>query len=295
MRDQYRSSKKQIRWDAKGTTAWRLNKTVEFTDFHREELSKICDDREFIGAINNVANQYLSRQPPKRPEAKKGGSVAEFKKIQKDYKKSLSVPPTVSDMDATLQDLKKTKNKVAKLGALSTIHPLLEVMKRAYRVEHNQQFPADDIARLYFLAKYEKMLKTTPKDHPARQAMQCTWDEEHQVDFDKLNHDRILELIEVCLRHLKTVYPNPLTNKTSAELKRFVIWRLCVVLQRFDIKPTQTKGGAWHKCLLVVLDATEQITLDKQIALDGQQNIDVYFPHKLMGGVIEKLKENGQI
>lgn len=242
-----RSGKPEVRWDSVGTAGW-LDKQAVFTEYHQNNLLKICANPEFLVAVNEVADWYLSRQKPEAPS---------FAKFRQEYRKKW-VRPTFGDMKATFFDLKKTKNKVKQLNEISRCHPIWDVIKNAWYEEHKRQLDCGYFKRVFDIADFHYMLETTPDDHPQKSVMIDIWTKDHKTDFEKLNAEFIPNLIDVSLKHLKDVH---LTTQTdSATEKRWLGWRLAIILQRFGIKPTQVKDGPLSLCIGIVLDAVGKPT-----------------------------------
>lgn len=260
-RSEDHSPKKEIRWDSVGSAGWRNDKQVTFTEDHKKALLEICNNLDFVTAVNRVAGQYMSREKPKQPLSDRAA------RYQPNYKKR-HIQPTLGDMEKTLLDLQKTDNKAKLLNKTPKGHPIWGVMKRAWYKEHKVQLNRDVFDRIHEVAKFQYMLETTPNDHPQWQAMQDVWDKEHQTDFEKMNTEVIpnivkisLNIVKISLKHLKEhpeehpeeVYSPEQTDSRTHKI--WLAWRLGLVLQRFGLKAASSKDGDLANCLRIALDA----------------------------------------
>lgn len=244
------AGKAEARRDYVGGGMWWNDKQVLFTEYHQNNLLKICNDPDFVAAVNRVAGQYMSREKPKAP-------LSDIEpRFQKDYK-NRHVQPTLADMKKTLQDLQKTDNKVKWLNKRPKVHPIWGIMRRAWYKEHKVQLNRVDFDRIHEVADFQYMLETTPNDHPQWQAMQDSWDKEHKTDFEKLNNGYIPNLVEICLKHLKQqlkdIYLSELSDSNTHKI--WLAWHLGLVFNRFGLKISCTKNGPLTECLRIVLDA----------------------------------------
>jgi hypothetical protein len=247
-----RKKKPEIRWDSEANSAWWNDKSVSFTEDQQRQLLKICNEPEFIQAIERLGGQYLSREKPRvAPVPKPGGIDRSL-----DEYRARWVLPSQNDIERTLKDLLKTKNKAQKLGETSGAHPVWETMENAWYAEHKELLRDGFFDQLRYLDEFHFMLETTPDDHPDKPRMQAIWDNDHKFDFEKWNNEIIPNLVELSLKHLKSVYSTRRIN--NPEHKRWLAWRLAYVLHQFGIKLTQTKGGPLSLCLHVVLEAAGQ-------------------------------------
>jgi hypothetical protein len=251
-----RKKKPEKRWDSEANSAWWNDKTVSFTEDQRGQLLKFCSEPEFIQALEQLGGQYLSREKPKKAPVPKPGGVDR----SLDEYKARYVIPTQADIKRTLEDLEKTNNKVQKLAATSRMHPLWNVMKNAWYLDHKQRLNRDFFERLRYLDDFLFMLETTPGDHPEKPRLEALWNSECQADFDEWNSRIIPDLITASKNHLKKIYPNKRVN--NPEHKRWLAWRLAYVLHQFGIELTQTKDGPLSSCLQVILEAAGQIDAD---------------------------------
>lgn len=254
-----RKKKPEKRWDSKANAAWWNDKSVSFTDYQRRQLLAICNEPEFIQAVESLGGQYLSREKPRTAPVPKPGNLD---RSLEEYRSSY-VDPTGADMTKTLKDLQKAKNKVQRLAATPRVHPIWKVMKDAWYAEHKKQLGYEVFERLRVLNFRNCELNGTPDDHPQKPMLQATWDNECKAYFEWMNLRWIPELIEISLKHRKKVYPEKRVN--NPEHKRWLAWRLAHVLNQFGIEPTQSKEGPWALCLRIVLEASGQLDEDQSV------------------------------
>lgn len=260
MRDEMRSQKACPQWDLRpAKSGRRIDKTIEFPKGSevRATLWRIKNNTEFIEAVADVAGQYLSRTPPDWPmpwDPKPGQSEAEVRLMveqQRNEYRQRWLYPSPGEMRATLKDLEKIENKVAKLAVTSRTHPIWRIFKDAWRIEERGKLDTRVFDRLRIVNDKLNELENTPDDHPAKSVLRSIWDQEYRSDFDALNDRIIPGLVGMALRHLETVHFNVQTNHADEE--RWLAWRLGYVLKRFDIKLTCSKDGHWVRCLKTVL------------------------------------------